>query len=196
MHSTSRCFIAIEIPAEIQKKLSIVISNSQLTVPNGFRPVRSGMIHVTLKFLGDTTQEQVKSLQRSLDQISSISSVLDLNVRGIGVFSSWSHPRTIWAGLIGNAELINLASKVNQICIPLGFPSETRPFSPHLTLARVTEHINPQKTRQSMEQLRQYQDSDFGSFLADHLTLFHSTLAPGGSIYSPISIHQFQSKKV
>ena len=196
MHSTCRCFIAIEIPAEIQNKLSSVISISQLTVSNGFRPVRAGMIHVTLKFLGDTTQEQVESLQWSLDQIASISSVLELNVRGIGVFSSWSHPRTIWLGLIANTELNILASKVDQVCIPLGFPAEMRPFSPHLTLARVTEHINPQKTRRSMEQLQQLQESDFGSFQADHLTLFNSTLSPGGSIYSPLSTHQFQLKKV
>jgi len=191
-----RCFIAIEIPTDIQKKLSSVITNSQLTLSNGFRPVRTGMIHVTLKFLGETAPDQLKNLQKGLEQIALFSSPFEFIVRGIGVFTSWSHPRTIWAGLIGNTELNNLASRVDQMCVPLGFPAETRPLSPHLTLARVAEHVDPQRIRQPLEQLRQYQESDFGGFQADHLTLFSSTLGPGGSIYSPLSTHRFQLEKV
>ena len=55
MQNSLRCFIALEIPEEIQKSLVKVINMAQLIPANGFRPVRSGMVHVTLKFLGDTT---------------------------------------------------------------------------------------------------------------------------------------------
>lgn len=196
MHSTIRCFIAIEIPDEIQNKLSSVIIKSQLTSSNGFRPVRPGMIHVTLKFLGETTHKQINDLQQGLEHIASISKPLELKIQGIGVFTSWSHPRTIWAGLINSIDLKNLASSVDQMCESLGFSAETRSFSPHLTLARVSERSDLQRTQQSLNLLRQYQESVFGSFHADHITLFKSTLTPGGSLYTPLSTHQFQSKKV
>lgn len=196
MEPTQRCFIAMEIPGEVQKALARVISSANLTAVNGFRPVRSGMIHLTLKFLGDTSIKLIPALQRGLSEIVIHVQPFEVQVKGVGAFSSWDHPRTIWAGLIVPLELTAMASRIDQMCTLQGFPPEKRAFSPHLTIARVSEHPDRETLEKAMEQLRQYQNTVFGCVLVTGVTLFQSTLGPGGSVYTPISVHKTAINKV
>lgn len=196
MESTQRCFIALEIPGEVQKALARVMSSANLSTDNGFRPVRFGMIHITLKFLGDTSLLLIPALKRGLSEIVSGTPPFEVLVKGVGAYASWDHPRTIWAGLIFPPELKIIASKVDQMCALLGFPSEKRPYSPHLTLARVSDRPDREKIKHAMDQLRQYQSTEFGSIRVTGVTLFQSTLGTGGSVYTPISIHKTGMTKV
>jgi RNA 2',3'-cyclic 3'-phosphodiesterase len=196
MEPTQRCFIAMEIPGEVQKSLARVISSANLTAVNGFRPVRSGMIHLTLKFLGDTSFELIPALQRGLSEVVSQAQPFEVQVKGVGAFASWDHPRTIWAGLIVPSELTTMVSSIERMCTLQGFLPEKRPFSPHLTLARVSEHPDREKLEIAIEQLRQYQNTEFGSVLVTGVTLFQSTMGQGGSIYTPISGHKTGITKV
>jgi 2'-5' RNA ligase len=196
MESPQRCFIAIEIPREVQKALVRVISIASLSAANGFRPVRPGMIHITLKFLGDTSIRLIPDIQRDLSEFIAQVPPFEVLVKGLGAFTSWDQPRTIWAGLIYPPELNNIASRIDQICTLLGFPSENRPFSPHLTLARVSDQPDREKLKRAIEQLRQYQNSEFGSLKVTGVTLFQSKLGAGGSVYTPLSFHKFNFNKV
>jgi RNA 2',3'-cyclic 3'-phosphodiesterase len=196
MQPTQRCFIALEIPGEIQNSLSRVISNANLSTANGFRPVRPGMIHITLKFLGDTSLLLIPNIQRGLSEIVLHALPFEVLVKGVGAFASWDHPRTIWAGLIFPPELNLIASRIDQMCTLLDFPSENRPFSPHLTLARVSNQPDREKLKHAIEQLREYQNSEFGRLKVTGVTLFQSKLGAGGSVYTPLSFHKFNFHKV
>ena len=191
MDSLLRCFIALEIPEEIQLALVKVTSKAQLVPANGFRPVRPGMIHVTLKFLGDTPLSKIPGIKKALAEIARSQKPFTLRVEGLGAFASWDHPRTIWVGLTSPPDLLNLAVKINQMTSQLGFPIENRPFSPHLTLARVSEGADRNKIKQCIDQLRQTSSVVFGDFTVSQVVLFQSSLQRGGSIYTPLSIHRF-----
>jgi 2'-5' RNA ligase len=194
MQSSQRTFIAIEIPADIQNNLKILMKKAQLTGINGFRPVRPEMIHLTLKFLGDSTEFQIVRIQEILSGISRTRLPFEIQVRGLGAFPSWDNPRTIWAGLTYPPVLQELSEKIDESTKTIGFPVEKRCLSPHLTLARIKEGGDRKIIRKTLELLLQYPENCFGIFVVSHLVLFESKLQPGGSIYTPISIHRFSDQ--
>jgi 2'-5' RNA ligase len=196
MSNTIRCFIAIEIPAEIQMALSRVIHQSQLNRESGFRPVRLESIHLTLKFLGDVEQGKVAGITAGLAELCNRVEPFTFQVRGLGAFPTWDRPRTIWAGLLYPPALQGLFTIVDEFTSNAGFPGESRKFSPHLTLARVSEQADPLVTRRRIAALRSLPEVLFGEVHATHLTFFRSILQPGGSVYRPLSVHPFTGQKV
>lgn len=196
MENSRRCFIALEIPMEIQKALVKVADLAHLNPLNGFRPVRTGMIHITLKFLGDTSETKLSQINEELTKIAVIQSPFTIKIRNLGAFASWDHPRTIWAGLDFPQELLTLFDHINHMAEQLGFVSDHRPFSPHLTFARVSDRADFSQVKQSIEILRQNSNLIFGEVRINQIILFESLLQRGGSIYTPISTHNFGGRKV
>ena len=196
MSDCIRCFIAIEIPAEIQTALSRTITQAQLNRDTGFRPVRSESIHLTLKFLGDVEQENLAGIASGLGELCNMVESFTFQVSGLGAFSTWDRPRTIWAGLLYPPALADLFRLVDEFTTLAGFPGESRKFSPHLTLARVIEQADAMVVRQKIHVLQSLSGTFFGVVQATHVTLFKSLLQPGGSRYQPLSVHPFSRQKV
>jgi 2'-5' RNA ligase len=196
MTNQLRTFIAIEIPPAIQEKLVTIVREAHLTPENGFRPVRSGMIHITLKFLGDIDSTLLPRIGEILAAIAKSYPPFDVQVKGLGAFSSWDRPRTVWAGLAYPKALPALATQIDEQCARFKFARETRPFSPHLTLARVSENANREKTAACLQPLRQNALLDFGNLTVSKITFFRSTLQAGGSIYTPIATYPLSQGKV
>ncbi len=196
MQNSLRGFIALEIPEGIQVELNRVIIRSRLNSTNGFRPVRPGMIHLTLKFLGDVPLSSISEIQLGLSKLADLFKPLTFQMKGLGAFSSWDHPRTIWAGMVFPQELTALSLAIDKMCAQLSFPIEKRPLSPHLTLVRISDRADFVKVRSCLQNLRQNQNDDFGMVSVSQITLFQSTLQPGGSIYTRISIHPFGEDRV
>ncbi len=191
MYDTIRCFIAIEIPAEIQTALSRTITRAQVNRTSGFRPVRPESIHLTLKFLGDVEQEKLPGITAGLAELCTQVESFNYQVRGLGVFPTWDRPRTIWAGLQYPPALTDLYRLVDEFTTNAGFPGESRKFSPHLTLARVSEQADALILRQKIQTLKSLTETSFGEVHATQLTFFRSILQPGGSVYQSISVHPF-----
>jgi len=89
----------------------------------------------------------------------------------------------VWVGMEGTEPLVKMAASLEEGCEPLGFPRESRSFSPHLTLARVREGFRPDVG----EFLRRHQGQDLGSFKVERIKLKKSVLTPAGPIYSDIT---------
>ena len=66
----------------------------------------------------------------------------------------------------------------------LGIKPEQRPFSPHLTLARIKEPVPLQQLRETIARLP---SPDFGRFLAERFYLYQSRLNPQGSVYTRLA---------
>lgn len=193
MKESIRSFIAIPLPTEIQSALGEFTSKLGISQRNGFRPVKSGNIHLTLKFLGDATPGQINSVSGCLNEIVQSQRAFQIIFKGIGAFPNWNLPRVIWAGISAPPQLESLFHEIDQETVDLGFPSENRRFSPHLTLSRVNSSMNDPQFARAVSSLRNLSPAPFfGEIQADHVDLYRSVLQPGGSVYSVISRHPFQ----
>lgn len=194
MKESIRSFIAIPLPVEIQSSLGEFTAKHGINQNNGFRPVKSGNIHLTLKFLGDATPGQAKSITACLNNIVRSQNGFRIVFEGIGAFPNWNLPRVIWAGMSAPAELESLYQRIDRETIDLGFPSENRKFSPHLTLSRVNSSMNDPRFARVIASLRSLSPAPFfGEMQAGHVDLYRSVLQAGGSVYSVISRHPFQA---
>lgn len=196
MNGTLRCFIAIEIPAEIQTALSRTITQAQLNRNSGFRPVRPESIHLTLKFLGDVEQEKLAGITAGLGELCNKVESFTFQVSGLGIFPTWDRPRTIWVGLQYPSALVDLFQLVDALTTQAGFPGEGRKFSPHITLARVSEHADSLVVSRRINAVQSLSETFFGDVHITRLTFFKSILQPGGSVYQPLSVHPFSGQKV
>ena len=98
------------------------------------RWVRPEALHLTLKFLGDVDDAREPTLRAALGQVGG--GPVTVHIEGFGVFPDFRRPRIVWAGVARDPALELLQHRVEQVFAPLGFPSEARPFRPHVTLGR------------------------------------------------------------
>ncbi|MGC1935911.1 MAG: RNA 2',3'-cyclic phosphodiesterase, partial [Candidatus Acidiferrales bacterium] len=151
------------------------------------RWVRPEGVHVTLKFLGEVPGAKVPAIQNELTGIRH-DRPIDVAFRHFGFFPNDHHPRVFWAGIESGPELAALAAKVEAKLEPLGFPSETRAFAPHLTLARF-------KTLDGLPKLKETVSSlplqDFGATSATQFHLYQSVLKSSGAVYTKLATYPF-----
>jgi 2'-5' RNA ligase len=140
-------------------------------------------LHVTTRFIGEWPAERLPDLRAALAGLPSHPPI-PIHIRKLGFFPNPHSPRVFWAGVEASADLAALASEIDGALDPLGLPSEGRPFSPHLTLARIKEPVPLQKLRETIAALPSL---DFGSFTADRFFLYQSRLSPAGSVYTKLA---------
>ena len=100
--------------------------------------VRPDGVHLTLKFLGDVDDAREPELRAALTEAAGRGEPrgVTIHVEGFGVFPDVKRPRVVWAGVTPDPALELLQHRVEQVFAPLGFPTEARPFRPHVTLGR------------------------------------------------------------
>jgi 2'-5' RNA ligase len=146
------------------------------------RWVRAEQYHLTLKFLGDASPEQLEQLAAGLRELSKISSSFVIQLEGVGAFPRMERPRTIWLRVsAGEAPLAALAGEVEAAGVAAGFPREARPFSAHLTLGRVR---STRDLRALAERLRGAAGGPVPPFAVEELLLMESQLRPDGPRYT------------
>jgi 2'-5' RNA ligase len=180
MKDVQRLFIAIELNQEIRQNLAKVAYPFH---ENGIKWVDAENIHLTLKFLGDIPTRDIRSITDALTSSISNTPPFEISVKGTGCFPNPRQARVLWAGLVYPENLSNLQHNIDESLLRLGIPAEKRPFSPHLTLARVVEGINESIASKAYQHLLRYQNNTFGKIVVEHVTLFNSTLTREGSIY-------------
>ena len=179
-----RLFVALEIPETLRTKLD-ALGQYLRRFNLGARWVKPEGLHLTLKFLGDTSPDQVDALTAALAPLAGASPGLELSATGLGVFPNKRKPRVLWVGLGGDTEAcIALASQIDEATGALGFPTENRPFTPHLTLARFKKRVSPKALDKALSQWGQH---TFEPFVIDELVLFRSHLQSSGARYEPLA---------
>jgi RNA 2',3'-cyclic 3'-phosphodiesterase len=117
-----RAFVAVDVPA------------LDGPVPDGLRPED----HITLHFFEELPVERIPAVVEAISEATGASGPFELEVRGVGAFPTTRRPRVVWAGVgVGTAELRSLVDRLRTALSARGFRTETRPFVPHLTLARI-----------------------------------------------------------
>jgi 2'-5' RNA ligase len=125
-----RLFVGIGFPPELKLRLSLLCSG----VP-GAKWVDPGNFHVTLRFIGEISEDLAADVDDALSRLRARR--FTLQIAGTGVFGD--RPRSLWAGIERSPELVGLRDKIEQALIRVGLPPEPRKFSPHVTLARLRD---------------------------------------------------------
>ena len=122
---------------------SKLASNRRLP-PDCIRWVKSDSVHLTLKFLGQVPSDQIELITLSLKNALAAQHAFTLEVAGVGCFPDLHRPRVIWVGVKEEAaghQLQHVQRVVENAISPLGYPTEARDFSPHLTLGRLARDV-------------------------------------------------------
>jgi 2'-5' RNA ligase len=143
--------------------------------------VRPEILHVTLKFLGDTDEELVDQIFSSMEK--AVQEVHPFTVRlvGMGAFPSLSNIRVVWVGMEDGGELSGIARKLDSSLSELGFQQDQKGFKPHLTIARAR---GSERMGAVQAVLRERAASDFGTYKIGSIRLKKSVLGPKGPTYS------------
>lgn len=188
--TTLRTFIAVELDKEFLDNLENLQHRLRGQVaPRSVRWVRTEGIHLTLKFLGDTRPAQLESIKSALDLAASEIPPFVFTMAGLGCFPNARRPRVIWVGLYEPAgNLSRLRDAVESRVAPLGFPTEKRPFQPHLTLGRVQRHASKSEVREIGEVVAAGEIGALDEMRVEQVSYIKSDLRPGGAVYT--TLHQ------
>ena len=130
-----RTFVAIFPPQEVREALFRAAQN--LGVSKDFRLVGQEKIHLTLKFLGDVAEQDLRTIEKALQPLGESRDPFEVFTSGFGAFPSEQKARILWAGIEqGSNHLRTIAEAVENLLSPAGFERESRPYVPHLTLGR------------------------------------------------------------
>ena len=172
--------MALNLPDGVRRALwAAAAPLRELGLPLKWAPPEG--IHVTLKFLGEVPDAREPELRAALGRAAGGGRALSLVVRGFGAFPALERPRVIWAGLEPDRALALLQRRVEQEFVPLGFPSESRPFRAHMTLGRAARGARPPRCDRLEESLiaLRYQEAT----LIGAVDLMQSVLQPAGAVY-------------
>jgi 2'-5' RNA ligase len=183
-----RSFIAIELPRELKQALT-QIQQKLITVSSApVKWVDPGNIHLTLKFLGDIDTTITGSITSALEEAVKDKHPFDIEVSGLGVFPDMKRVQVIWVGLTGELDKLSLLQKhIEESLVPLGFPKEKRPFTPHLTIARIRDYARPDDRLELGQLIDNTSFTEKYKININTIHLIRSQLTREGPIYSKIS---------
>jgi RNA 2',3'-cyclic 3'-phosphodiesterase len=180
---TLRTFIAIDV--KVENSLSSKWTELKTLLRNdNIKWVDDRLLHLTLFFLGDTSNVIVNVISSKLQVELKKIPAFNLNLQGLGYFGNSSSPRVLWVGISRSEQLMQLHSVVTDCVSVFGFDVANEKFSPHLTLGRV-KHIA--STDKLISLINQSKGLQFQQAVIDKVTFYQSILRPQGPIYKPLS---------
>lgn len=184
-----RAFLAVDPPQEVLNEIVRIQDRLKKVVQGDIRWVRSGGIHLTLKFFGNISESDSANISRVIKNNIVNIKPFTLNTRRVGAFPDVKRPRVLWLGMDGDTDiLISLQRGIDGGLQDCGFKKEDRPFRPHLTLARIKE---PKGLIGLAKIIEKSEDYTAGSFIVGGLNLFKSNLTPQGAVYTKLAYFQF-----
>lgn len=197
-----RAFVACELPGEWRQALadtsdalSRSLSKTGSASKTGSVPlrwVRPEGIHLTLKFLGDVGRHLLPDIQQAMAAATTGQRPVLLRLHGLGSFGGRGRVRVIWAGIEGDVQVLTaLQRRLDGELSARGFAREVRPFSPHLTLARVPEGAPADSGARIATALRQITPPDVPPFSVREISLIRSQLSPRGATYTSLAVVSF-----
>ena len=193
-----RAFLAVELSQELQAELATVQRDLKRRIePEMKRDTRiswakPASIHLTIKFLGDMDEQVIDSMLVAVEQTVGSQIPVNVPLERLGAFPRPQSPRVLWVGPSENWErggeatrIAEIHGAIEQACEGLSFLRETRPFSPHLTLARIKvgeRHVGVALARIGVLDL----PISLGSLAVESVVLMKSELKPTGSVYTKL----------
>ena len=118
---------------------------------------------------------------------------MELTLTSLGAFPNLRRPRVIWVSVEAPPALAAIQRSIEAETLRLGYAAEDRPFSPHLTLGRLSHNASPDEIRKIGELLVRFPAALNAAVTVKTVTLFRSDLLPGGAVYTPIHVAAFRT---
>ena len=183
-----RSFIDIDLPAGVRAELTSLEDKLKARRHPFVKWVDPENIHLTLKFLGDVASDSMPQIVEAMSRLAKSHSTFKLQVAGTGAFPNWQRPQVVWVGVGGELDRLNSLQKgLESVLSPLGFPSESRPFSAHLTVGRLRDRVTPDDRRRFAGFAQTVEFKTSLSFEVSTIRLMRSQLTPAGPIYSELA---------
>jgi 2'-5' RNA ligase len=179
-----RLFVGLDLPPATVGSLEALLNRLRPAARIQWSPPAN--LHITTKFIGEWPEEKLDQLKAALGALPPRQPV-SVRIQGLGFFPNARAPRVFWCG-IEAPGLAELAEETDRATETLGIARENRPFSPHLTLARIKERINMDPLQQAIASLP---STEFGQFTAPGFFLYRSQLRPSGSVYTKLAEFPF-----
>ncbi len=170
-----RAFITLELSPAVRSAIAGLTADLRDRFA-GLRWVRPDNVHLTLRFLGESSPGQLERVRDSLGLLAGSCPRAESALRGLGLFPERGSPRVLWLGVELPQPVIALQAGCEAASVAAGFPREPRPFSPHLTLGRWRDRA----ARPELPPV------DLGPTLLDTLALMRSELRPEGAVYTQL----------
>lgn len=180
-----RTFIALKVepgPAFIE---SIKTMKSELSGEPAVRWVGVNKLHLTLKFIGDTSAFQVNEIKKVLGEMAMQYPPFTFRLEGLGFFKNKGLPRVLFANIHEKGVLEQLAVEMETRLTELGFEPERRPFKPHLTLARIKFLKNRDAFFRVVESNKNRVQQEVR---INEIIFFQSILKPSGPVYRALEV--------
>ncbi len=179
-----RCFIAIDIDPTVKEELAELQTElaGAVDIRKGdVKWVRPEAMHLTLKFLGEITDQQVVDVCSAVEQVVAGAAPFEIDVATVGSFGGKS-ARVLWVGAgAESAALAKLHADLEAQLAQVGFPPESRKFSAHLTLCRIrNRHAGFKLGRLTGD----YADYSVGRIPVEAISIYQSQLTPAGPVYT------------
>jgi RNA 2',3'-cyclic 3'-phosphodiesterase len=182
-----RSFIAIEMPPEVRKSFSRL----QQGLKAGGQQVKwvePENMHLTLQFLGNIDAAKVGDITQAIEKAAIGIRPFHIEAGGLGAFPDTRRVNVIWVGLAGELEKLDkLQKNIGANLTPLGFPPETRPFSPHLTIGRVRDFARPEERASIGQMIERAAYNVKYKIDVTAVNLMKSQLTREGPIYSKLA---------
>ena len=183
-----RSFIAIELPDEVKTALYRLETLLKSGKQHSLKWINPNNIHLTLKFLGSVAVDRMAAITGAIEDAAVGITPFRLEVSGLGAFPNLNRVQVVWVGVGGEIDrLCHLQQRLESNLARLGFAQESRPFKPHLTLARFRDQATSDE-RQSFGRLvagTRFESTHI--IKVDTINLMKSQLTREGAIYSRIS---------
>ena len=180
-----RAFLAIDPPEDILQAMSRLQEKLKREISWRISWTKPQGQHLTLKFFGDISTEDVKNICSAVQNRVTSEPSLNLKIEKLGVFPDARRPRVIWCGVTGDVENLSvLQRQLDSDFAGICFPGEDRPFQAHLTLGRIKDSRGLTGIN---EALKKYSAFAAGEFNCTELILFQSKLSPQGAVYTKLA---------
>jgi RNA 2',3'-cyclic 3'-phosphodiesterase len=179
-----RAFIAIKLPLDIQDALGEIQNKLKLSLPK-VTWVKPTKLHLSLKFLGDISFEQLERIQQIIADIIKTKLPFEIRLEILGVFPNYRQAKIIWIGTrLLPPELKQLVAVLEKEFLELGIPQEQHAFQAHITLGRIKYLILPSDLEKGLDKIKNDLLDANLKFTIKGIALFQSRLNPSGPTYS------------
>jgi len=118
-----RLFVALFPPEELRREIWKLGER----VKGPWRREPPEKLHITIKFIGEVSEERASAIREALGAISM--GAFEVELVGTGAFPSRKNPRVLWVGARSQG-LVDLFGRVEEALQPLGIPREWRDSPP------------------------------------------------------------------
>jgi len=175
-----RTFVGITAPSEVRNIKQMLISTMENDKAD-IRWVKHSNLHLTVKFLGYTPEDDIATLCSDIDNLVKKHNPFNLSITGTGCFPNTMKPSVLYLDVSGDHKPLSLiVNEAEELFSNRGYPKMKDPFIPHITIARIKY---PQKFTPDITSFlnSSYDGIDFP---VNHLQFFSSEILPEGVFYN------------